>query len=553
MNREAAERILAEYVKPIYGFALKHCSNFQDAEDLAQEICLKTYRAFLVHDDIDSSAKFVWTIAHNVLVNFYRGKQKAGIGMPIDDLPDTLTAKDDMAAEIFENATIEKLQSEIAYLSKLQREIVVAYYYENRKQEEIAKSMGIPLGTVKWHLFEAKKNLKKGLETVRQTSELKFNPVKFEICGTNGPVGTKGANGNFFRTFLPQNIAYFVRQGAKSVDEIADALGVSPVYVESEANFLAEYGFLLKQGDRYAINILLDEPTAEIIKLHDTMYRQAASIFANELFDQLSESSLLSSDDIICEQTDPSLTPPSGTDRNFVLWSLIPYIAAFSGEKLMENSVSFEEAATIRPDGGQNICYACVLNHEIKPPLYFESMKNWCGPMWNTGKNDSLWQIASEWSARPVDDDSPNAAAKSLNLLEHLTHGEPLTKEEYAFMSEKGYLKTVTDVDGGIRAAMQIVWLRSAEIKHDLIAMGDEIKERHRAEFDALKAPYIKAKLRNTPKHLLAMQKFGLQYIFYADGWFLLHCMKELVKNGKLKLPAESQKKPLTVMLIPND
>lgn len=58
--------------------------------------------------------------------------------------------------------------------------------------------------------------------------------------------------------------------------------------------------------------------------------------------------------------------------------------------------------------------------------------------------------------------------------------------------------------------------------------------------------------LDETPKHLHKMQKYGLQYTFFSDGWFILHCMKELVNNGKLKLPTEAQKKSLTTIIVPN-
>ena len=33
---------------------------------------------------------------------------------------------------------------------------------------------------------------------------------------------------------------------------------------------------------------------------------------------------------------------------------------------------------------------------------------------------------------------------------------------------------------------------------------------------------------------------------------FILHCMKELLNNGKLKLPTEEQKKSLTTIIVPN-
>ena len=52
MNRQDAENIITEYLKPIFGFALKRCKNAHDAEDLSQDIVLKAFRALLLKDDI---------------------------------------------------------------------------------------------------------------------------------------------------------------------------------------------------------------------------------------------------------------------------------------------------------------------------------------------------------------------------------------------------------------------------------------------------------------------------------------------------------------------
>ena len=255
MEKQDAERIITDYVKPIYGFTLKRCKTMEDAEDLSQEIILKAFRVLLLKKDIEDVGKFIWTIAHNALSNYYREAGKFSIGAPIgeltEDIPD---GKTDILGDLVNQEEVEKLQSEIAYLSKLQRRIAIAYYYENKKQEEIAKELDLPVGTVKWHLFELKKDLKRGMEIMRTASELKFNPIKFAMCGTNGMEGTKGSNWNFFRSSLAQNIAYVVWKEAKTINEIAEALGVSPVYVESEAEYLEEYGFLIKRGEKYLTN-----------------------------------------------------------------------------------------------------------------------------------------------------------------------------------------------------------------------------------------------------------------------------------------------------------
>lgn len=554
MKRERAEKLTTEYLKAIYGFALKRCANLQDAEDCTQEIVLKVFRSFLCRDDIEAPDKFIWTVAHNTLSNYYREKTKIAMGIPMGDFVELLSLDNDTADDLVEKETIDRLHKEIAYLSKLQRKIVIAYYFENKKQETIATELGIPLGTVKWHLFEAKKNLKKGIDTMRQIGQLQFNPIKFELCGTNGSPGTKGANSNLLRSTFSQNIVYSVWKEAKTVGKIADDLGVSPVYVESEAEYLAEYGFLTEKSGKYLCNILIDEASNELIALKDKMYCQAAEAFANELFDELTNSGILKDPRIICAQTDKpiTLTSHERADDHFILWSLIPYIAARSGEGLMDQSISFDEVATIRPDGGHNLCYASIAAPNVKPPMYFESMLQFCGSCWNRNKDYTLWQIDSEWTSQRINDGYIDKACRILSLLSR-KEDDLLSKDEYTFLAENGIIKTNGDDDSNFKTAMQIVWLENTDINNELIAIGDRIKERHWTEFESLKKPFVKAVLNETPKHLHKMQKYGLQYIFSSDGWFILHCLKELVNNGKLKLPTEEQKKSLTTMIIPNE
>ena len=554
MKRQDAEKIITEYLGPIFGFALKRCKNAHDAEDLSQDIVLKAFRALLIKDDIGDVSKFIWTIAHNALSNYYRDAAKSIIGVSVDEVAEVIADPDSIFDDDDNTDTIRRLQSEIAYLSKLQRKIVIAYYFENRKQADIAEELNIPLGTVKWHLFEAKKELKRGMDTMRKASELKFNPIKFHSYGINGSIGTKSPD-EFFRSTLSQNICYCVRNTAKTINEIADDLGVSPVYVETEVEFLEEYGFLQVQKDKYIVNFIISEPTAELLTMQNDMYKRAAELFANDLYDELTSSGILDDPDIWCGQTDApiSLTESPKADRNFVLWSLIPYIAAWSGEKLMDESISFDEVATIRPDGAHNICHAAVVPDDRVLPDDYVHMRNWCGPMWNKGDYQMMWQIDSEWSNRaPVKDrDISEEQERTITLLNWEKYN-PLAKRDYAWLAERGYIKTNGNYDGHFKSAWQIVILSSKEIKNKLLAIGERIKEKYQAEFERLKKPYANAVLESVPAHLKKIKEYELQFLFHDDGWFLLHCIVTLLNNGKLKLPTEGQKKALTTLIMPN-
>ena len=553
MNRQDVEKTVTEYLNPIFGFALKRCRSVHDAEDLSQEIAAKAFRALLIRDDVADMGKFIWTVAHNTLSNYYRDAAK-GMGNVSIDAVAELLADPDSGIDADDNSeAIRRLQAEIAYLSKLQRRIVIAYYFENLRQADIAKELGIPLGTVKWHLFEAKKELKRGMDTMRKTSELKFNPIKFHSYGINGTIGTKSPD-EFFRSALSQNICYCVRNTAKTINEIADDLGVSPVYVETEASFLEKYGFLQMQKDRYIVNFIISEPTAELLTMQNNMYRDAAGLFANELYDELISTGIPGGPAIRCNQADGSisLTDTPRANRNFILWTLIPYIAACSGEKLTDESISFEEVATIRPDGGHNICHATVVPSKMVLPADYVYMKHWDGPMWNKRGNQIMWQIDSEWSdrvpanERNISEEQEQAMALFLYSCEN---DHRLSKHDYAWLAERGYIKTNGDYDGHFKSAWQIVILDSAEIHNKLLAIGDRIKEKYRADFEALKAPYAEAVLESVPAHLRKIKAYELQSVFHSDGWFLIHCITALLKNGKLKEPARGQRKALTTLI----
>lgn len=387
---------------------------------------------------------------------------------------------------------------------------------------------------------------------MRKTSELKFNPIRFHAFGINGSSGTKSPN-EFFRSALAQNVCYSVRREYKTVNEIADELGVSPVYVENEVEFLEEYGFLLTKSGKFIANFIIDEPTAGILIMQDSMYKRAAAIFANELFDELTGSGLADDPDILCGQTDEPITLTGGTKRdgNFILWSLIPYITAWSGRQLMDNRISFEEVMTIRPDGGRNIVNASVVPDNISLPDDYVYMNNWCGPMWNGDGENILWQIDSEWSDRPESNRFiyQEDARRILSLFER--EDEYFSKDEYTWLAERGYIKTNGDYDGNFKAAWQIVILGSRSVQEKLISLGDRIKEKHAAEFEKLKAPYVKAELDSVPPHLRKVREYEQQFIFHSDGWFLLHCIRALLANGKLKPPTAGQRKSLMTIIAP--
>jgi hypothetical protein len=164
-----------------------------------------------------------------------------------------------------------------------------------------------------------------------------------------------------------------------------------------------------------------------------------------------------------------------------------------------------------------------------------------------------LWRLDTEWSGVRivVSKSETDNMLRVLDLYEH-ENENLLLKEDYAWLSERGYIKTWGDYNGCFKTAWQIIILRNKVIQEKLLSIGEKIKEKYKDEFNQFKASYVDAVLNSVPAHLRKAQAYELQFVFHSDGWFLLHCIVALLNNGKLTPPTEEQKKALTTIIIPN-
>ena len=88
-----------------------------------------------------------------------------------------------------------------------------------------------------------------------------------------------------------------------------------------------------------------------------------------------------------------------------------------------------------------------------------------------------------------------------------------LSKDEYIWLSELGYIKTNGDYDGYFKSSWQIVTLAGNDVKEKLLAIGEKIKTKYKDEFDTIKAPYMDAVLDSVPAHLRKVKEIGRAHV----------------------------------------
>ena len=156
-EREAFDRLVERYQRDVYRLCYRYVNSHQDANDMAQDVFLKAYRAIGRFRGDSSFSTWLYRIAVNTCLNF-----KAARRLPQDELSDQIADRGASAAERMHQAERSaEVRRAVSRLPEKQRATLILKIYQDLTHEEVAGILGSSVGTVKANLFHALANLKK--------------------------------------------------------------------------------------------------------------------------------------------------------------------------------------------------------------------------------------------------------------------------------------------------------------------------------------------------------------------------------------------------------
>jgi RNA polymerase sigma-70 factor, ECF subfamily len=160
-EREAFDRLVEKYQRDVYRLCYRYVNNHQDANDMAQEVFLKAYRALDRFRGDSAFSTWIYRIAVNTCLNFRASRKPEGA-----ELPDALPDKAPGALERLErDERSNRVREAVTRLPERQRATLILKIYHDLTHEEVAGILGSSVGTVKANLFHALGNLRKMLAT----------------------------------------------------------------------------------------------------------------------------------------------------------------------------------------------------------------------------------------------------------------------------------------------------------------------------------------------------------------------------------------------------
>ena len=160
---EAFEVIINDHKRLVVRIVGRMVREEEDREDICQEVFIKVFQSLRGFQFGCKLSTWIARIAHNTCLNHLDKKQIPLIAdtTDTDDTCDSFADLDSSVDRNFETTELRAiLIEEISHLSAQYRVIVTLYHLEDMSYKEIADITCLPDGTVKSHLFRARKILR---------------------------------------------------------------------------------------------------------------------------------------------------------------------------------------------------------------------------------------------------------------------------------------------------------------------------------------------------------------------------------------------------------
>jgi RNA polymerase sigma-70 factor (ECF subfamily) len=156
----AFQELVDRYKTLVFALIARTVQDRSRAEDLSQEVFLRIHRGLPYFRGEARLSTWIYRIVANVCA---QSPAAAPVSIDHDGSAEQATAALDRHFGDLELR--DRLEKAIARLAPHYRLLIAAHYLDGVQYEDLAEALTLPLGTVKTHLFRAKQQLRRLLET----------------------------------------------------------------------------------------------------------------------------------------------------------------------------------------------------------------------------------------------------------------------------------------------------------------------------------------------------------------------------------------------------
>ncbi len=254
VNEKAAmsEKLVTEftenYLEKIFYFCLKMTGNVNNAEDLMQDIALNAIASLNKGTIPESLSAWVWKIARNRYSMWSDEKHRRSESLVASDIGDYEISDEhaNILDKMIHSEQLSLLRRELAFIASDYRNIVLAYYIDNKSVRKIALNFSLSENAVKQRLCRARKILKEGMNMAREFGVRSYKPEEIRYLNNCRNPGNKNQPYSIMEHKLYKNILLEAYGNPSTAEALSLEIGVALPYMEDELEYLTRETFLMK-------------------------------------------------------------------------------------------------------------------------------------------------------------------------------------------------------------------------------------------------------------------------------------------------------------------
>jgi len=157
--------LVRQYEGAVYGMGLSFFRNKDDASDFTQDVFLKAYRSLPSFEGRSRFSTWLYKIAYNTAINEVN-RRKEYYSLAEDDADKISSNVESPEGAAIRNASKQAVQEAIKELPERFRICIDLFFFYDCSYQEIEVITGIPINTIKSHVFRAKLLLKEKLDAL---------------------------------------------------------------------------------------------------------------------------------------------------------------------------------------------------------------------------------------------------------------------------------------------------------------------------------------------------------------------------------------------------
>lgn len=165
-DQQAYALLVDRYKSFVFTMALRYIKNREDAEEVAQDIFVKAYRALKDFRKESRFSTWLYTITGTTCITFLRKKRLEMHSLDNEKIFDIADSQDSglRANMVEQKSRTTMINKAIQLLSSDDAAIITLFYKAGQTLEEIAKALGIDANTAKVRLHRARVRLKNKMQ-----------------------------------------------------------------------------------------------------------------------------------------------------------------------------------------------------------------------------------------------------------------------------------------------------------------------------------------------------------------------------------------------------